>query len=227
METTTFFSPITEESLKYCTLREEDIILLKRLKNSLVRSQLYAEAAVLRDIEKQMTQILEAMAVHGFKPKTIPQSEEKVYSIAEVRVMLGLATHPLKKTIEFYEELSRNAIVDQVGGMFKQIHELRTNQKQVESDDKEKLYSIEDVNQMLISATDPLKKTIKFYEELNYVQIQKQEILLKGSTIPIKCEHEGCSNQEGHDYKRKEIEGNWMGEPIFLCDVHNAGFERI
>lgn len=119
-----FFPEVTEESLKYVSLREEDIILIKRLKNTLVRSQLYAEAAILRDLEKQIMNILDAMAQHGFKPK-LQDDGERVYTITEVTVMLGLATRPLKETISHYEELSRTAIVDHVAKLMKEIDELK------------------------------------------------------------------------------------------------------
>ena len=125
METIHYFPELREESLKSVSLREEDVVLLKRLKNVLVRSQLYAEAAYLRDLEKRFMEIIEAMAQHGFKPRPAPESEEKVYTLSEVTTMLNLATTPLKKTINHYEELSRTAIVDHVATLMKVIDEQR------------------------------------------------------------------------------------------------------
>jgi hypothetical protein len=129
MDTSSYFSKITEESLKYIYLTDNDILLIRRIKNTLVKSQLYAEAAALRDIEKQMIVIMDAMSKHGYKPKPLPESDEKIYSIDDVTQMLNLATAPLKKTLQEYEELSRTAIIDHVAGLIKINEELRKNQK--------------------------------------------------------------------------------------------------
>lgn len=121
-----FLSELGEETLKHSRLTEQDIIPLRHLKNVLVKSQLYEEAAYLRDLEKQVERILNAMASHGYIPEIkTDNKEEKVYSIADVNVMLSLATNPLKQTILHYEEVSRTAIVDHVARLIKENEELK------------------------------------------------------------------------------------------------------
>ena len=125
------FPEINDNELKYVTFCEEDMIYIKRLKNILVKSQLYPEAAHLRDLENRMLEILDRMTELGFKPKPSHESTEMLFSSHEVNVMLELATLPLRNSLKHYEELSRTAIIDRVAGLMKINEELRKNQKDV------------------------------------------------------------------------------------------------
>lgn len=130
-----WFPEITEEQLKHIYLCDEDIVLIKRLKYVLVKSALYAEAMYLRDLENQIFFIMDKMGTHGFKSKSLPsETVEKVYTVEEVNVMLGLATKPLKDVISNYEEISRAAIIDHVSKLMEEINELK---KQIPQSSKE------------------------------------------------------------------------------------------
>jgi len=45
--------------------------------------------------------------------------------------------------------------------------------------------------------------------------------------IIMVCEHPNCNNTEGNDYKRKIALKGWGNEPIFLCDKHSVGYEKV
>lgn len=131
------FPEINDNELKYVTFCEEDMIYIKRLKNILVKSQLYPEAAHLRDLENRMLETLDRMTELGFKPKPSHESTEMLFSSHEVNVMLELATLPLRNSMKQYEEMTRTAIVDHVARLMKEISELKKNQKPVEINGKE------------------------------------------------------------------------------------------
>lgn len=50
---------------------------------------------------------------------------------------------------------------------------------------------------------------------------------MPATPIGMACEHKGCTNTIGKDYKRipSEIEDGWDNEPIFLCEEHSEGRE--
>lgn len=51
--------------------------------------------------------------------------------------------------------------------------------------------------------------------------------IMAAKPIGMRCEHDGCSEHNGLDYKRlpEETEPGWEDEPIFLCEVHSEGHE--
>lgn len=122
--------PININELRYSIITEEDIITLKGLKNILVKSQLYAEAAVLRDLEKRMIQIIELGKVHGYPSERSLEKwrkelfdGQKFYSQSDVNNLIELTSKPLKDALARYEESVRVLIDKNITGLITQIHE--------------------------------------------------------------------------------------------------------
>jgi hypothetical protein len=122
--------PINVNELRYSILTEEDLVTLKGLKNILVKSQLYHEAAVLRDLEKRMMEIIELGKIHGYpteryldKWRKELYDGQKFYSKTDVNNLIELTSKPLKDALAKYEESVRHLIDKNITGLITQIHE--------------------------------------------------------------------------------------------------------
>lgn len=62
-------------------------------------------------------------------------------------------------------------------------------------------------------------------DEPNVVMQTPSGKWVKATPISMKCEHDNCPSTVGSEYKRKKTGSSWDGEPIFLCDAHNSGYE--
>lgn len=122
--------PINVNELRYSILTEEDLITLKGLKNILVKSQLYHEAAVLRDLEKRMMEIIELGKIHGYPTERYLDKwrkelfdGQKFYSQSDVNNLIELTSKPLKDALAKYEESVRVLIDKNIKGLITEIHE--------------------------------------------------------------------------------------------------------
>lgn len=131
MNTQYYYTDLTDEALKSVTITEDDITILKRIKNALVESKLYEEATYIRNIEKTLTTIVERRIQLGYIQSKNNTPEEKLYSHSEVSYLLEMATQPLKNTLEHYENLSRKIIMEHVAALIKENDELKLKQSSV------------------------------------------------------------------------------------------------
>lgn len=263
--------PININELRYSIITEEDLITLKGLKNILVKSQLYAEAAVLRDLEKRMMQIIELGKVHGYPTERSLEKwrkelfdGQKFYSQSDVNNLIELTSKPLKDALARYEESVRVLIDKNITGLITQIHEKDAKMQDTmldfaqfilihfaphiymsggegkihyrKQDDlhpwdgqPSRVYTNQEVyNEFLQYRIEEAEKArAKELEEAKPVGghwVLNEDIVI-GQAVNFKCEHEGCGETQGRDYKRVPNGGSLDKEPIFLCDSHASGFE--
>lgn len=125
---------INYNELKYSVLTEVDIITLHRLKDILIRSQLYEEAAILRNLEKRMIQIIDAAKEQGFPtPRKIEeigkQNSDVYYSFSEVKKLIDLATTPIKNVLTRYETSMKSLIDLNIRELIIENHKIKERVK--------------------------------------------------------------------------------------------------
>jgi len=236
---------MSENDVKSICIDQSDLELLKSIKTRLVKSQLYDEAAKVRDLEKRLTELITDLIGMGYVlPSLKGEEQEKIFSRHDVRKLIDLTNKPLKEALQRYEDSMKLLIEQHVAGLMGTIHDQQDLAKE-----EAIAFGTFILNQFTSS---PLFNSKQIYEDwqadkvkkareaqiasnlrMNDPQTMMNQIVTRDpsgqwvSAKPIEmvCEHEGCANIHGREYKRPETGDSWDGEPIFLCDKHSVGHE--
>lgn len=258
--------PINTKELEFSILTEADIATLHRLKDVLVKSQMYQEAAILRDLEKRMITIIEEAKKLGYPTsrkleKARIDLNDQYYSHAELMSIVELTTKPLKDALTRYEDSMKTLIDHNLRVLITENHKLKIRSKEdhvefaefillnyapynfifqgsprtayrKQSDgnswdgEPSRVYTTEEVYNDFL---DYQKKQqhIKGGEVFWKQHPGVRSVFVSGENIPLElvCEHEGCAEKHGRDYKRPKTGGSLDNEPLFLCDEHGRGYE--
>lgn len=212
--------------------------LIKALKNIYVKNQDYETAANLRDQEKKTMADIESVEAQiqrirnrsenitfgNFVAKTFTLEKGQFYLNDDV----NKATPYTVEDVYFFfiEELNKvenktfikrkieiNRLVDELKSKFTTLN-----------DNLEKNILL---NKDILEGS-PWKVTEGGALKTDDPSVQMLTPTGKWVTVKplsMKCEHDNCPSTNGREYKRIPTGSSWDGEPIFLCDSHNFGFE--
>jgi len=115
---------MTENDVKSFCLDQSDLDLIKRIKNRLVKSQLYDEAAQVRDLEGRLTQVISQLVGMGYVlPSLKGEEKEKIFSRQDVKSLIELTNKPLRDALQRYENSVKTLIDQNISGLMTTIHE--------------------------------------------------------------------------------------------------------
>lgn len=215
--------------------------LIKALKNIYVKNQDYEAAAKLRDQEKKTLTDIESVENQIQRIRNRSEnldfghyialtftlekgvfylnddtSKATPYTVDDVHLFYIEDLNKVENKTFIKRKIEINKLVDELKTKFTTLNDKLEN-------DILKNKDILEGSDWQIMQGGKLTTT----DDSNVQQLTPGGKWVKATPISMKCEHDNCPSTTGREYKRKATGSSWDGEPIFLCDNHNHGYEPL